>query len=261
MTEIIAFYFLLGECCPSFAWKGPSGVKDVKFLPDGRLLIVRFKQLRVLDMDGKYTPHPVVKLHQGNINRIAVDEKMSSIAVVSYEKPDCDGYVDLYECKNDNWNATDFEICNHPDSVAFTEEGNIIVGDNSGSLYMYNADGEEIWKRKLSSSANCITVTKQQVVLVGHNNMMVAYHINGKKLFTVTCTNEQEDIDVSGICINSEGNILIADRKTKAVHLYDKNGHYCRQIFSLHGKPEYMAMFRDEYLAVVISYRLYVYKL
>lgn len=233
-------------------------MSDVTFLPDGVILVVRFSKLRTLDSDGHYIHHPIIDLHKGYASRVAVDHKTSSIAVISYKKPNYDGYLDLYENNGVEWLHSCNEICQHPTSVSFTNEADIIVGDESGYLYMYDTDGDQQWKRKLSSEATCIAVNQQNEILVGHDNKMVAYHIQGNKLFTIQ-SSDGRDVDVTGISLQSNDEIVLGNLETNTIYLYDSNGDYIREILTLQGNLDCIAMFEDKRLAVVVSRRLYLY--
>jgi hypothetical protein len=83
--------------------------------------------------------------------------------------------------------------------------------------------------------------------------------------FSVPREGDLRRLEPQAICVDSHGNILIADDWNEAVMLYDRNGYFVREMLKMSGEVERMTLYNDRYLAVTVwlnkQRTLYMYEL
>ncbi|XP_078581134.1 E3 ubiquitin-protein ligase TRIM32-like [Branchiostoma floridae x Branchiostoma japonicum] len=136
-----------------------------------------------------------------------------------------------------------------------TIRNNIIITETSGSttpqgvLCVYRPDGtleRTVGGQQKMERPQYININKGGHIFVTHfmNSCVNVYREDGHLLsvFGGEGSGEGELKYPGGICTNSSGNIIVADKGNKNVVVYDKTGNFLRYVSGVEGRPVAVAM-------------------
>jgi len=152
-------------------------------------------------------------------------------------------------------------VCEGAHSLACTQNGDYIVGSVRCILYKYSYEGHQIWEKELLGIPWYITVDQQDRIMVCLGYEIVIFDQDGEKMFAFPTSKDQRKLDPRGICVDSKDNILVSDRSSQSVLLYDNRGNFMRNILEIHGHPGCVGLYRDTHLVLETSSTTLVNKL
>jgi hypothetical protein len=224
----------------------------VDVLPSGEVITASSGHLRVYDQQyGQEIQHPLSDLCKGWMRGVAVDGYRSTVVAIQ-DRDSRPGVLHVHEACYDGWTHKKFDMTVRPWSVACAGDGNVIVGSYNQSLYKYNTHSRVIWKKKLSFCPGYITTDHDKRILVSDtaSGCVRVYNQDGGEIFSFPAATDQRKLAPLGICVDSENNILVVDKRTKTVVLYDDRFNYIRDVLHVNGVLMYVALYQDKYVTL-----------
>ena len=269
--NFVLYYYVTGKrsllsCDPVLLWEVEAGVDvyGIDILPGGDVIAACGDGgLQVYDKkSGQEMQHPISAMCRGNIRGVSVSDD-GTVAAVERRYGDL-GRLHIYTSVNGHWKHQMYNTCKRPRSVACTGDGHfIIVGNNYNSLYKYDSHGQQIWEKKLSFCPLYISTDHINRILVSNTDgrCVTIYNEDGVKMFSFPAATDLRKLAPYGLCVDDDDNILVADKDSKSVLLYDPRGQFLKKLDDVEGDPDRVAQYKDSYLAVNDGYKLRLYKL
>ena len=246
---------------PRLVWDVEVDVGNIAILPGGSVICVcGYDGLRVYDeKSGEKIKHPISDMCEGFIRGVSVCDDGATVAAVEY-RDDVPGRLHIYTSVNGRWKHQMYNTCKGPLSVACTGDGHFIVSSDKNYIHKYNIHGQQIWEKKLSCMPIYISTDHKNTILVSNTDggCVTEYNEDGVEMFSFPADTDQRKLKPRDICVDDEYNILVVDRDSKSVLLYDPRGQFLKKLVDIDDYPVYVAL-RDTHLAVsgVGSLRLY----
>ena len=206
--------------------------------------------------------HPISDISEGYIQAVSVSDDGATVAAVEWVLGG-HGCLHIYTSVNGRWKHQMYNTCEMPLSVACTGDGHFIVGSNNNYIYKYNSHGQQIWEKKLSFKPWCISTDHKNMILVSNTDggCVTVYNEDGVEMFSFPAATDQRKLKPRGLCVDDEDNILVVDKDSKSVLLYDPRGQFLKKLVDVEYVPYHVAEHNDSYLAVGGDYNLRLYKL
>ena len=249
---------------PSLLWDVEASVYDIAILPGvGIIGTCRVEGIQVYDKkSGQKIKHPISDMCEGVIYGVSVGDGGATVAAVEYLGYD-PGILHIYTSLNDRWKHHMYNTCEKPQSVACIGDEYFIVGSFNGSIYKYNTRGRLMWEMKLSFCPEFISTDHKNRILVSitDGGCVTVYNEDGVEMFSFPAATDQRKLKPHGLCVDDEDNILVADRDSTSVLLYDHRGQFLKKLVDIDYNPLHVALYRDTHLAVSDVVRLHLYEL
>ena len=258
--RVVLYYYVTGRRsllsgCPVLLWEVEADVHDIDMLPGGYVIAACGPDgLQVYDnKSGRKIQHPISDMCKGCIYCVSVSDD-GAVAAVEW-RSDGPGPLHIYTSVNSRWKQQMYNTCTMPLSVACTGDGHFIVGNDYNSMYKYNNSGQQIWEKKLSFCPEYISADHKNRILVSNpvGRCVTVYNEDGVEMFSFPAATDQRKLKPRGLCVDGEDNILVGDRDSKSVLVYDPRGQFLKKLVDVEGNPERVALYHDSYLAVSVN--------
>ena len=253
------YYYVTGRRsllsgCPVLLWEVEAGGCDIDILPGGDVIAAcDLDGLQVYDKkSGQKIQHPISDICEGHVYGVSVSADGATLAAVEWRDND-PGRLHIYTSVNGRWKHQKYNTCNRgPLAVACTGDGHFIVGSANKSMHKYNTSGQQIWERKLSFRPRNISTDHKNRILVSNpvGRCVTVYNEDGVEMFSFPAATDQRKLRPCGLCVDDEDNILVVDRASKSVLLYDPRGQFLKKLVDVEGNPYCVALHNNSYLAV-----------
>ena len=266
MSQVLLYYYVTGSRsllsgCPVLLWEVEAGVCYIDILPGGDVIEAYGSYgIQVYDKkSGHEIPHPISDMCKGDIRGVSVSDD-GAVAAVEW-RGHGPGRLHIYTSVNDRWMHQMYDTCKGPRSVACTGDGHFIVGNVNESIHKYNTSGQQIWEKKLSFWPKYISTDHKNRILASSINggCVTVYNEDGVEMFSFPAVADQRKMKPRGLCVDDEDNILVADRDSKSVLLYDPRGQFLKKLVDVKGNPYRVALYNNSYLAVGSGNQLRLY--
>ena len=269
--RLILYYYVTGRRslssgCPVLLWEVKPGyyVHDIDILPGGDVIAAPGGDgLQVYaNTSGQKIPHPISDMCEGRIFGVSVSDDGSAAAAVEW-RVDGPGRLHIYTSVNGRWKHQMYNTCREPQSVTCTGDEHFLVGSGNKSMYKYDSHGQQIWRKKLSFSPRYISTDHKNRIVASDNvgGCVTVYNEDGVEMFSFPAGTDQRKLRPRGLCVDYEDNILVVDRASESVLVYDPRGQFLNKLVDIEGDPDYVALYSDSHLAVYGGGKLRLYKL
>ena len=249
---------------PTVLWDLKAHVNDIDILPAGDVITACVDGgLQVYDKSGRKIQHPISNMCEGDIYGVSVGDDGATVATVEGRGLDDPGCLHIYTSVNDHWKHQMYDTCAGPLSVSCTGDGHFIVGSYNNYMYKYDTDGHHIWEKKLTCWPWYISTDHKNRILVYNtdDDCATVYNEDAVEMFSFPASTDQRKLKPRGLCVDDEDNILVGDRGSKSVLVYDPRGQFLKKLVDVEDYPYYVALYNASYLAVGGGGKLRLYKL
>ena len=252
---------------PRLLWSVRAHVNDIAILPGGSVICAcGAGGLQIYDeKSGDEIKHPISDMCEGVILGVSVCDDLCVAAVE--DRRDDPGRLHIYTSVDGRWEHQMYNTCDAPVSVACTGDGHFIVGRSSGnnSIHKYNIHlGQQTWEKKLSFQPwyVCNSTDHKNRILVSNTDggCVTVYNEDGVEMFSFPAATDQRKLKPCGLCVDDEDNILVVDKVSKSVLLYDPCGQFLKKLVDV-DYTYCVALYRDTHLAVSDGRSLSLYEL
>jgi DNA-binding beta-propeller fold protein YncE len=234
-------------------YTGHKTIRDLAFISDGSVVFItqgrKYTELCLVDRDGQPGTLPFPAAFTRPL-KLASSIDGKTLAVTDW-RGDAHSVVILRH-DADLWTSWDITTSKQVHSIAVMSTSECVCSVGYDTVVRYRG-GKSKWTKSLPGSGMmflpylAMYVTGDVIISNPNNNEVSVLNSKGK----LEARFPSRFIKwPTGICVNSHGNVLVADQASDVISMFTVGGVFVREVVQLDTQPLDIDLYEDRYLAV-----------